>query len=437
MEVDILDGFSSTLRYLNGNCSWRVTTIAAGIEVEVEVSVGPQRTLVGGEGDTERFTLKCVTEEGEQLNAIIVTHTLETIPQPTIIALDYETGILDWSHPFHPDLPVDFEIIHQFRVVYLVNETDRDSGETMMSHESSLSVSRLLDHCRRQEFTVQTLVNDIFYSQSSSYLTNPSAPAFLTISPSLVVEDDTKVSVKVKFALEASVCISQFHVIIDGVVNISFNVTSPDRERGEVTYNLSPYLSSEGVCDVGGMVYGSNNIGESTQVQIPRGGSHCTPTGIITMPTLLSTTPTLTPPYSEDSVPGISVPVIITVSIISLFMIGTVTIIIITITRLLSYKKKGRGNSVVPPVSATCPDDVAPKVRSILLCCEVEPTTGAMETKNLSVEPTPEYVEIDHAATERVRQCRQGGADKLLSLEVCASSATTVHSIWLYYTQCM
>ena len=42
--------------------------------------------------------------------------------------------------------------------------------------------------------------------------------------------------------------------------------------------------------------------------------------------------------------------------------------------------------------------------RSILLCCEVEPTTGAMETKNLSVEPTPEYVEIDHAATERVRQ---------------------------------
>ena len=75
MEIGILDGFSSTLRYLNGNCSWRVTTIAAGFEVDVEVSVGPQTTLVGGKGDTERFPLKCVTEEGEQLNTLIVTHS--------------------------------------------------------------------------------------------------------------------------------------------------------------------------------------------------------------------------------------------------------------------------------------------------------------------------------------------------------------------------
>ena len=75
MEVGILDGFSSTLRYLNDNCSWRITTRIAGVEVEVEVSVGPQRTLVGGDGGTEAFTLKCVTEEGEQLNAIIVTHS--------------------------------------------------------------------------------------------------------------------------------------------------------------------------------------------------------------------------------------------------------------------------------------------------------------------------------------------------------------------------
>ena len=75
MEIGILNGFTSTLRYLNGNCSWRVTTIAAGNEVDVELSVGPQTTLVGGEGDTESFTLKCVTEEGEQLNAIIVTHS--------------------------------------------------------------------------------------------------------------------------------------------------------------------------------------------------------------------------------------------------------------------------------------------------------------------------------------------------------------------------
>ena len=75
MEIGILNGFSSTLRYLNGNCAWRVTTIAAGNEVDQELSVGPLTTLVGGAGGTDEFTLKCVTEEGEQLNAITVTHS--------------------------------------------------------------------------------------------------------------------------------------------------------------------------------------------------------------------------------------------------------------------------------------------------------------------------------------------------------------------------
>ena len=74
LEISILSGFSSTLHYLNGNCSWRVTVTAAGNEVENEVSVGPQRTLVGGDGGSEGFALKCVTEEGEKLNAIISTH---------------------------------------------------------------------------------------------------------------------------------------------------------------------------------------------------------------------------------------------------------------------------------------------------------------------------------------------------------------------------
>ena len=68
-----MSGFSTTLRYLNGNCSWRVTVNAAGIEVENEVT-GPQITLVGGDEGSDAFTLKCVTEEGEKLNAIIITH---------------------------------------------------------------------------------------------------------------------------------------------------------------------------------------------------------------------------------------------------------------------------------------------------------------------------------------------------------------------------
>ena len=76
MEIGILDGFSSTLRYLSGNCSWIVTTRTAGFDSEVVASVGPQTTLVGGDGGTDEFTLKCVTEVGaEQLNAMIVTHS--------------------------------------------------------------------------------------------------------------------------------------------------------------------------------------------------------------------------------------------------------------------------------------------------------------------------------------------------------------------------
>ena len=69
-------------------------------------------------------------------------------------------------------------------------------------------------------------------------------------------------------------CVSQFHVIIDGLFNISFNVTSSDRERGEVTYDLSPFLSPEDVCNVGAVVYGSNDFGDCTPVVIPLGGSY-------------------------------------------------------------------------------------------------------------------------------------------------------------------
>ena len=76
MEIGILNGFTSTLRYFNGNCSWRVTTIVARNEVQVELSVGPLTTLVGGGGDTDDdFTLKCITDEGEQLNTLIITHS--------------------------------------------------------------------------------------------------------------------------------------------------------------------------------------------------------------------------------------------------------------------------------------------------------------------------------------------------------------------------
>ena len=79
---------------------------------------------------------------------------------------------------------------------------------------------------------------------------------------------------QVLFQLEERQCVSQFHIIIDGLVDTSFNVTSSDRERGEVTYDLSPYISPEEMCTVRGVVYGSNDIGNSsTQTQLqPPGG---------------------------------------------------------------------------------------------------------------------------------------------------------------------
>ena len=74
--------------------------------------------------------------------------------------------------------------------------------------------------------------------------------------------------------MEDKECIHPLHIIIDSLVDISFNVTSSDRERGEVTYDLSPYISPEEMCTVRGVVYGSNDIGDSsTQTQLqPPGG---------------------------------------------------------------------------------------------------------------------------------------------------------------------
>ena len=76
---------------------------------------------------------------------------------------------------FQPsDLPSEFELDHGFTISYLVNVTDRGSSgervESLASNETSLNVSQYLDHCSRQEFTVQALVN-VMLSQSRSLIT--------------------------------------------------------------------------------------------------------------------------------------------------------------------------------------------------------------------------------------------------------------------------
>ena len=76
LEIGILSGYSSTLHYINGNCSWRITTRTAGFDNEHEINAGPHITLVGGDGNIQMFALKCVTEETiVQLDALIITHS--------------------------------------------------------------------------------------------------------------------------------------------------------------------------------------------------------------------------------------------------------------------------------------------------------------------------------------------------------------------------
>ena len=81
---------------------------------------------------------------------------------------------------------------------------------------------------------------------------------------------DNEFSHQIVFSLEETECLSQFNIVIDGLTDtISFNITSSDRERGTVTYTLSP----DDVCSVRGSVYGSNDIGDSdpVQIQLPGG----------------------------------------------------------------------------------------------------------------------------------------------------------------------
>ena len=70
VEVGILNGSSSILRYLNGNCTWRINT--------TNVRTSPQIPLVG-EGKISGYSLKCVDGGMEKLNAVIITHCKEHI----------------------------------------------------------------------------------------------------------------------------------------------------------------------------------------------------------------------------------------------------------------------------------------------------------------------------------------------------------------------
>ena len=184
--------FALTLHYLNGNCSWRVTTHIAGFVREEELSIGPQ-IKIRGEGQLVLFNLKCVVDESVKLHAVItlygeltltfefpviamnndVLHCIDTIPAPGNVMLDTNKKILQWNHVFQPsDLPPDFELVHVYNITYLVHVSDKDTRTSVnVLGSRSLNLDDepvLLNGCAEQEFVVQAVINNELYSENSS-----------------------------------------------------------------------------------------------------------------------------------------------------------------------------------------------------------------------------------------------------------------------------
>ena len=68
VEIGILRDYLPTLRYLKGDCSWRIT-IKDFVEDD-EREIGSNFTLIDPD-DIIRYILKCVVEETVKLTAIV------------------------------------------------------------------------------------------------------------------------------------------------------------------------------------------------------------------------------------------------------------------------------------------------------------------------------------------------------------------------------
>ena len=67
VEISILRGVSYTLRYLNGNCSWKLTI--EGTLENVPVSEGPERIIEGTDA-TSGLLWKCFVGDDLKLQAL-------------------------------------------------------------------------------------------------------------------------------------------------------------------------------------------------------------------------------------------------------------------------------------------------------------------------------------------------------------------------------
>ena len=85
--------------------------------------------------------------------------------------------MLQWSPIFQPsDLLSDFQLVHEYDIIYLVHVNDRGNvgtGVTVMvpgnTNYLSLDDETLaLNGCNEYEFIVQAVVNDELFSENSS-----------------------------------------------------------------------------------------------------------------------------------------------------------------------------------------------------------------------------------------------------------------------------
>jgi hypothetical protein len=423
VEIGRLRDSSATLRYLDGNCTWTLAGDVGGRPAEF-VEVGPQITL----GGNNEFRVKCAVNETEILHTVFTLHEKERVPSPTSIILDVDREILQWSHMFQPSgIAPDFELTTDTNVSYLVYVRDRDSGETgepLATDQTSLNISHLLDYCRRLEFAVQALVNGQFSSPNSTYSSEPNVPVFTHMLAVFLVKE-SRVLVLVAFSVEETGCLSELTIAIEGQADdITLNVSSSDRERGELTYDLSPLLSPEDVCSVRGVVYGGNHVGDSSPVYIqpPR---EC-PTQTSTVPSSTSTTaptsgrsstsasgsgpaPSPTPSTASPSQSGPGPTVIVPVVVVVLVVIVTATTPLVIVGMLLCRRQAEKKASCSIPTAVPNPmdkqrqSDKAARVEPTLKYEEVVPCAKA-GAKKLTVGETLTYVSIDHTRTEQVRQ---------------------------------
>jgi hypothetical protein len=303
--------------------------------------VGPQILLQNSE-TANAYNIKCKVNDVVRLHADVTI--LGIVPAPNNVTVDNDGKLLQWSYVLQPsNLPSDFKLLHDFNITYLVHvKFDRDDGVEAVT---TITVPALylnldvLDMCKRQEFTVQAVINNELKSENRSVVSHLSVPVFGNLSASLQVEERSVFIVLVSFELLQRQCLSVFIIITETKGAFTFNVTSEDIRNGSTRFTLPLNVTEIDVCNVSGVIFGGNDAGNSTRanIQLP---SECLTSPSSSRTPVISTitgTPSSTPPHTTAS-PTISSPsssgvptTIITAVLVPLVVVTLLTTIIIVI----------------------------------------------------------------------------------------------------------